>query len=225
MLTAIEDFVQDSFDTTSDQSLDALRIGSDRSVWIEQGPKAMIAVVIRGTPPLDLRYRLAEILNGIHLKFAQQLDEYKGDAVAFDATRDDLRSCLGSELKASEKKTSPLLWVTAVALLAMILLWSLASFRQHRRSERFLAALRAQPGIVLTAAEKEKGRLVISGLKDPLTDDPAELVRAHHFSADQVEYRWRPYLSLEPELILCTMVRLKISSMPVPLQAGSGNRL
>ena len=107
MLTAIQDFVRDSFDVASDQSLDTLRIGSDRSIWIEQGSKAIIAVVIRGTPPLELRDRMADILGDIHLTFNQALDEYDGDAVVFEAAREELRSCLGTEFKASEKKTSP----------------------------------------------------------------------------------------------------------------------
>ncbi|MDX2452275.1 OmpA family protein [Desulfosarcina sp.] len=202
MLTAIEDFVRDSFNVGSDQSLDTLRIGSERSIWIEQGPKAIIAVVIRGTPPLELRDRMADILGDIHLTFNQALDEYDGDAVAFEAAREELRSCLGTEFKASEKKTSPLLWVISIVLLVALALWAFTSLRLYRRTEAFLAALRAQPGIVLTGTERRGSRLLIFGLKDPLVDDPTGLLSSQYIRADRVDYRWRPYVSLEPELIM-----------------------
>jgi hypothetical protein len=50
MLSAIRSFVQDSFGATPDQALNTLQVG-DLTVWIEQGPSAILAAVIRGTPP------------------------------------------------------------------------------------------------------------------------------------------------------------------------------
>lgn len=208
MLTAIEDFVHDSFDLKSDQSLDTLRIGSDRSVWIEQGAKAMIAGVIRGTPPLELRHRMAEILNDIHLKLNGALDDYEGDATAFENTRDDLQYCLDSEFKASKKKTSPLLWITSVVLIAAVALWAFVLFRQHRRIDSFLEGLRAQPGIVVTATEKRGNRLVVFGLKDPLVDETATSSPSNDLATDRIDYRWQPYVSLEPKFIMLRVRRL-----------------
>ncbi len=213
MLTAIQDFVRDSFDVAADQSLDTLGIGSDRSVWIEQGSKAILAVVIRGTPPVDLRDRMADILGGIQRTFNHALDEYEGDAVAFEAAREELRSLLGTEFKASEKKTSPLLWVISIVLLVALALWAFTSLRLYRRTEAFLTALRDQPGIVLTGTEKRGSRLLIFGLKDPLVDDPTRLLASQKFPADRVDYRWRPYVSLEPELI---MMRAQLMLQPPP---------
>ena len=213
MLTAIQDFVRDSFDVAADQSLDTLGIGSDRSVWIEQGSKAILAVVIRGTPPVDLRDRMADILDGIHRTFNHALDDYEGDAVAFEAAREELRSLLGTEFKASEKKTSPLLWVISIVLLVLLALWAFTSLRLYRRTEAFLTALRDQPGIVLTGTEKRGSRLLIFGLKDPLVDDPTRLLASQKFPADRVDYRWRPYVSLEPELI---MMRAQLMLQPPP---------
>ena len=51
MLTAIQDFVRDSFGQSQDEGLESLRIG-DLTVWIEQGSGAILAGVIRGTPPI-----------------------------------------------------------------------------------------------------------------------------------------------------------------------------
>ncbi len=213
MLTAIEDFVHDSFNVASDQNLDTLRIGSDRSVWIEQGTKAMLAGVIRGTPPLELRYRMSEVLNDIHLKFRQSLDDYDGNAADFEEARDDLRSCLDTEFKPSKKKTSPLLWITSLVVVAAVVLGAFVFYRQRQRIGTFFSALRVQPGIVVTATEKRGDRLLVFGLKDPFAEIPATLARSHGLATDRIDYHWRPYVSLEPEMI---MMRVKRKLQPPP---------
>ena len=73
MLTAIQDFVQDSFGVEKGESLDTLRMEGDRSVWIEQGPQAILAAVIRGTPPLDVRSVFREVLDEIHIQQSDAL--------------------------------------------------------------------------------------------------------------------------------------------------------
>ena len=50
MLTAIRDFVGDSFKVSEDEGLEALKVG-ELSVWIEQGPQAVLAAVMRGSAP------------------------------------------------------------------------------------------------------------------------------------------------------------------------------
>src|SRR5690606_28059021 len=50
MLTAIEDFVEDSFGADEDETLESLQVG-ELTVWLEAGPYALLAAVIRGIPP------------------------------------------------------------------------------------------------------------------------------------------------------------------------------
>ena len=50
MLTAIQDFVKDSFASESLGGLDSAVIG-EYTVWLSQGPHAMLACLIRGVPP------------------------------------------------------------------------------------------------------------------------------------------------------------------------------
>ena len=58
MLTAIRDFVQDSFGGKESEGLDAFQVGQF-TIWVEQGPLAVLAGVIRGNPPRELRGRSA----------------------------------------------------------------------------------------------------------------------------------------------------------------------
>ena len=59
MLSAIQDFVRDSFSGAEHQGLDTLRLG-DLSVWSEPGPFATLVAVIRGKPPEELHETLRQ---------------------------------------------------------------------------------------------------------------------------------------------------------------------
>ena len=54
MLTAIQDFVKDSFTVGQGDQLQTMQL-VDLTVWIEQGPLAILAGAIRGTAPQELR--------------------------------------------------------------------------------------------------------------------------------------------------------------------------
>jgi OOP family OmpA-OmpF porin len=75
MLTAIEDFVQDSFKTSENATLDSLKV-KELSVWIEHSPDAIIAGVIRGTPPLSLRETFSEAIEEIQ-RFWKGVSSFK----------------------------------------------------------------------------------------------------------------------------------------------------
>src|SRR5215210_8999913 len=69
MLTAIQDFVHDSFSAQKEDALETLQVGG-LTVWIEQGPRAILAGVIRGQAPQELRNVFRETLERIHQEFA-----------------------------------------------------------------------------------------------------------------------------------------------------------
>src|SRR4029450_1317545 len=70
MLTAIRDFAQDPFRAAHPASLDSFDVG-ELSVWIEQGPEAVIAAVIRGNAPKDFRQTLQHAVERVHLPFGE----------------------------------------------------------------------------------------------------------------------------------------------------------
>ncbi len=71
MLTAIQDFAHDSFKESENATLDSLQL-NELSVWIERSPDAILAGVIRGNPPLNLREIFEESLAAI--QFIQRED-------------------------------------------------------------------------------------------------------------------------------------------------------
>ena len=68
MLTAIQDFVQDSFRLTADQGPETFQIG-ELAVWVEQGPLAVLAAVVRGNPPQTVLYCDDQLNDGAEQRF------------------------------------------------------------------------------------------------------------------------------------------------------------
>jgi outer membrane protein OmpA-like peptidoglycan-associated protein len=201
MLTAIQDFVHDSFRTEREDTLDAVQVG-ELTIWIEQGPLAVIAGVIRGNPPEELRLLFEEALENIHLEQTQALESFKGDAAPFEAARHYLDSCLRAQYKPGKQKVSPLSLVILGALVVILGLWSFYSVQSNLRWAAFLKKLSADPGVVIIEAGKRDGMRFISGLRDPLATDPSDLLKEAKIDPKQVIFRWEPYYALNDRFIL-----------------------
>lgn len=77
MLTAIRDFVQDSFSVQRGESLDTLQFG-ELTIWIEQGPQAILAGIIRGNAPKELKFVFQEAIEKIHRQQRKELYAFDG---------------------------------------------------------------------------------------------------------------------------------------------------
>ncbi len=194
MLTAIQDFVQDSFSVQNSDSLETLQFG-ELTIWIEQGPQAVLAGVIRGNPPQELRLVFQKTIERIHREFISALDSFQGDTASFEASRDYLEDCLDAQYKPPKETPSPLLWVLLGSIVFATGFWTFVSIQEKQRWTAYLEKLNAQPGIVVTTAEKRHGKYFISGLRDPLAADPIMLMKQANVNPQKVISRWEPYLS------------------------------
>lgn len=200
MLTAIQDFVRDSFHSDPEAPLGAMQTG-DLTVWIEHGPYASLAAVIRGNAPADLREDLRDALERVHRCSLAALRSFDGDSSPFEGARSDLEDCLQSSYRA-EPASHPRFAIAAVALALLAAgVWAGLRIRDGRRWEAYVQALKAQPGIVVTEAGRRSGGYFIAGLRDPDAADPSAILRQSAFRQDKVSGRWRAYLSLEPEVV------------------------
>ncbi|OQX13501.1 MAG: hypothetical protein BWK73_12015 [Thiothrix lacustris] len=142
MLTAIQDFIKDSFAIAGDDMLDTLRLG-DLTVLVEHGPLAVLAVVIRGTVPAELRVMLAETVENIHQQYRQQLQHYQGDASVFTSIEPLLRDCLIRKQQHREKRP-PWLAYVLLATIAGALGWWVYQYQQAKAAQAHQQVLAEQ---------------------------------------------------------------------------------
>ncbi|HSB08354.1 MAG TPA: OmpA family protein [Blastocatellia bacterium] len=222
MLTAIQDFVHDSFGAERSDALDSMQVG-ELTVWIERGSHAVLASVIRGNAPLELRGVMQDALDAIHVEQDEAFQVFTGDAAAFAKSRPHLESCLRSQTEGvARKRPSPLLIAGAVLILLAIGLWGFFSIRQSRRWNDYLSRLNAEPGLVVVSADKRGGKYHITGLRDPLAADPASLLPASKIDPQDVVARWEPYQASGPDFVLARMTRLLEPPPSVSLSVQDG---
>jgi hypothetical protein len=79
MLTAIRDFVHDSFGQgNNSKELDEIQYG-DQQVVIQSGQIVYLAVLIQGVEPEGFRAKLHDFVSDLHVRHARSLREYTGD--------------------------------------------------------------------------------------------------------------------------------------------------
>jgi OOP family OmpA-OmpF porin len=120
----------------------------------------------------------------------------------------------------AEKRNEPgFPWLFVPLALALLLAggW-LLSERWHdaNRWERYVERLKAEPGIVVTGVDRQHGKWMVSGLRDPLAADPNQLLRESGLSPDHVSAKWQPYQAFNTPLVL---KRLQGSLDPPPTLA------
>jgi len=202
MLTAIRDFVQDSFRVREGDGLESLQVG-ELSVWIEPGPYAVVAAVIRGTAPREFRRTLQDTIEAVHLQFGEALESFNGDTAPFADARPALEGCLESQFRADERHPRTRgAWLVFAALTIALVVWAGLWYRDHRRWNHYLDVLRAQPGIVVVTTGRESGRHMVSGLRDPLAPDPQTLIAETELAPADVVGHWAPYQALDSALVL-----------------------
>ena len=214
MLTAIRDFVSDSFQARDTGELRTFSAG-DVCVLAEPGPQAYLAAVVRGQYAPALVTKLQQTLEAIHLQWADALGAFDGDAAPFAGTRPLLEDCLDTVLAddapAARRGMARFAWLVPVAVL--LLLIGVPLVRAQQRWRRAVAAIEAEPGLVLVRAERDWGRWSFAGLRDPLARDPAVVLAGLGADTTSVDGRWEPFVSSEPALAL---VRARRALAPPP---------
>jgi len=221
MLSAIQSFVQDAFSTDEFDGLNTLQLG-ELSVWIEWGPSAVVAAVIRGVAPEQCRTALQQLIEDIHSDYSDQLNAYEGDAAPFASVESDFLlfmenhdSRLRNRVRNMPKKQRN--WSIAAALCGVALVaWLAHNQIDKHRWNSFVNKLDAETGIIITHSERRDGHYIVRGLKDPLAVSPYQLFSNTKLDSDKLVLELEPYQALHTEFTL-----RRLSSVLIPPQGVS----
>lgn len=222
MLSAIQDFIRDSFEQgEAGSDLRSMRTG-ERTVIVEPGRHAIAAMVVHGVPPAEKVSQLADLVDRLHAGWGALLEVFDGDTAPFESVRELFEPLLMREADLTRVATGGgrRLRAWPVVVLVLIALGLLAAWQWHARQyEQELAALEralaAEPGIVITRAGRRDGRMHFEGLRDALAREPLEIAAA--WPRLNVAFDLKPYFAADQALAAARIVDL--------LQAPEGARL
>ena len=222
MLSAVNDFVGDSFEVEAERSLNSIEVG-DISIWLEVGPDTILAVAIRGEAPAQLRITLQQTLEQVQHELGDALANFKGDVSEFEERREVLRDCLQAQYR-SERGPSPKTLIIALLLVLALVYWLGTSIYQSQRYSEYADSLNNEPGYVVTESYHEDGVLIVKGLRDPLSRPAETLLSESSLDAARVSHRFEAYQSLDSEFV--ERRARKILNPPVGVTlAFDGNRI
>lgn len=199
MLTAIRDFIQDSFG--ADEEADAELNIEDVRVLTVRGPRASLACAVRGVPPTELKEEMQEVIERIHQERGDKLRTFEGDTTPFDVCRPRLEELLKTRYQAfadPEQQGMPKIgWAMLAVLVLALGVWGFFSFRDRTRWNDFLNKLRASPGIVVTEAERGWRNYSLAGLRDPYAVDAKALMTECGLDPTKLTALWKEYQAPE----------------------------
>ncbi len=202
MMTAIQDFVRDSFRPGEGATLRTFSVG-EHTVQVEPGPLAQLALVIRGQAPDAVLHKQQDVLETIHVQFATSLTGFTGETAPFQSAQSMLEECLETVVDTGTPRTGRQLWLRwAIPALVVVLAALFVTVRSNARFNRAVTALDSEPGLVVIDASKQWGRWRISGLRDPGARQPAVVLTGLGLTPRSINERWEPYLSLDSTVVV-----------------------
>ncbi|MCA9323291.1 MAG: hypothetical protein KDB53_21315, partial [Planctomycetes bacterium] len=77
-------------------------------------------------------------------------------------------------------------------------------------------------GLAVTSVEDREGRFWVEGLRDELSDDPVNLLQRIGLDPRAVSFRWRSYVSLDPDIVVRRLTAALSPPPGVALQIENG---
>ncbi|MBU3004857.1 OmpA family protein [Paraglaciecola arctica] len=205
MLTAINDFVSDSFNTNTgkvEQNLDVVRT-DDFTLLLKKGPKASVVAAITGNMPQGVANQLQTTLEEIHKLYDKELDKFDGDSIPFNNSEHQLRDCLMTVLK-PEHDSSKKPWMAWTVVLLILLGCGFLLVKRWNSHELMnqVRLIDNAPGILLTSIETSGlEQIQLEVLRDPASVSIQEWLELNGIDSNLVIFKERAYLSLDPLLI------------------------
>jgi OOP family OmpA-OmpF porin len=202
MLTAIQDFVRDSFRPGEGGTLRTFSVG-EHTVQVEAGPLALLALVIRGHAPEAVLQKQQDTLENIHAQFASPLVHFAGDTAPFQSVPVLLEECLETVVDTDAQGRGRFVWTRwAIPLAIAAAGLSVIAIRASTRFDRAVALVNNEPGLVVIDAQRRWGTWEISGLRDPEARSPEVVLTAAGLVPGALVGRWESYLSLDSAVVV-----------------------
>ena len=147
------------------------------------------------------------LLESIHARYAERFTE-SNDVLGNDIglrvlMQQSLREELDDQQASAKRSKAPVYWAAGITLLIILAGWQMWQQYQQRQFEsRVVDLFRSQPGYIVSNSRRQDGVLLIEGLRDPGTPEPDTLLTTQGLPENGIQFRFKPFWSLEPTLVL-----------------------
>lgn len=206
MLTAINDFVGDSFLSQDDALKEQLQsVHTDNfNLVIKPGPNALLVAAVTGNPPQYMSDQLQLTLENIQQLYFDELNQFNGDNTCFDNAESLLHDCLLSEQKSKTKAHQKKPWLAIGILFIFILLLGYQAVIKFEESKLHdtIMTLHKQPGIIVKQLTiKSMNDVELEILRDPDAITVKTWFDEHQLNIAHINISEKNYLSLDPPLL------------------------
>lgn len=204
MLTAINDFVSDSFASDpqgGEQQLDVVKTG-DFTLLIKQGPQAMLVAAVRGNVPQEVANQLQISLEQIHRLYGQALSNFTGDTETFEGTSAQLRECFFEQLKPEVNKSRKpwIAWILVLIIAALVTYVGAQRWKAWRLTQK-LNELDQVPGIwVKSVGIEGLDQVILQVHRDPQSQNISDWLVTNKVDQGRIRIVERPFISLDKAL-------------------------
>lgn len=206
MLTAIRDFVKDSFHGDENANLENVQVGT-MNIFVEQGPYAILAAIVEGNPPADFRLTMTETIEAVHFNHAADLEKFEGTTKIFLHTSKFLKNCLVRERK---KKKNTLPWPLIILLLLIVGLISWFSYQHYAKRHAFqklISQIENTNGYHITQAKKDGKTYHIKALRDPDAINIDSLLNSSKLPRENIHTNFEKFISLDSSILISRAIR------------------
>lgn len=202
MLTAISDFMTDSFNANAEDNLDTIKT-ENYTLVIQAGPDALLVAAVTGAVPNDLKKHLQLTLENLHGLYHEDLQQFEGDDSPFVSSESHLRDCLLSEINPSviPKKKKPIFAIAIVAAVSILFcVWCYQLWQERTFIDDIWNTPRPA-GIYLQKVTKDDQGFNVEYFRDPSALNASQWLKDNNISIDQINFQEHAYVSLDSEII------------------------
>lgn len=203
MFTAIDHFVRDSVSVGGTEGgIGSATVGDYRLV-VSAAPDAQLVAFVRGLPSRDFKARLDELneeLHVRHLLITPDTSDHAATDFLEQSHLDDLNRADEHAARSGPDGARYLYLLLGILLLTGMVYAGLG-IRWNLQSREIRDRMSSTPGLVISQwDDRSRGMLRVEGLMDPIAVDPRPWI-AEHYPNVVVDWRMRPFVSLEPTLV------------------------
>jgi len=220
MLSAINDFMADSFNSAQSDGLETIKT-DQLTLIIQTGPQALLVTAISGDAPYKIREQLAQKIEYLHILYQDALANFTGDDKAFSHCANQLQDCLISELKTQNKapaKKPIFAFIMLAAVMFSLFFWFVQQW-QHNQTFNHLNRLASAPGIYLQNVHYSKGNFYLNLWRDPAALTSHQWLNRHQVTLDNLVITEQAFVSLEPDIVLAK-AQQAINTFSLPVEAS-----